>query len=90
MNPVFKEFVIDFADLKLISVTCRKCNTEIIFDVTKADIKMPSECPCGEGYGDFFISALNGFHDAYAKFTHQKVRAMAKIRIRREANLTEF
>jgi hypothetical protein len=91
MNPTYKEYVFDFADLKLLSIVCNKCKTEIIFDVTETDTKMLKYCPsCDENFGGLFLEALTKFHRAYMYLTEKDVKATARIRIRREVNVAEF
>lgn len=45
MNPTFKEYAIDFEDLKLLSIVCKQCKTEMIVDVAGQDILFPDLCP---------------------------------------------
>lgn len=90
MNPTYKEYVFDFADLKLISVSCNKCRTETILDVTETYITMPDKCSCGQEFGQLFSEALESFHRIYKQFTHKETKATARIRIRREINVADF
>jgi hypothetical protein len=69
MNPTFKEYAFDFIDLKLISVSCKRCKTEIILDVTEPHIKMPRHCSCGKDFGLLFIEALESYYRIYKQFT---------------------
>jgi len=90
MVPTFKEYAFDFAELKLISIVCKKCKSEIILDVMDINFRTPRACPsCREEFASLFTDALNSFHSAYSNFTRSE-NASARIRIRREVNLPEF
>lgn len=91
MNPIFKEYVIDFADLKLVSVVCKKCQTEIILDMT-GDLKLiPNICQsCGGVINEVFIEALTSFYKIYRYLGGKDPGASARIRIRQEAKVSEL
>ncbi|MGA2527222.1 MAG: hypothetical protein ABSF79_11480 [Smithellaceae bacterium] len=91
MTPTYKEYVFDFADLKLLSAVCLNCHAETIFDMTTAFNKVPKSCPfCYEDFSPFFTEALTAFYTAYKQFTAQNAKASARIRIRRELTVSEF
>jgi transcription elongation factor Elf1 len=91
MNPTYKEYVFDFADLKLFSFVCTKCQSETILDLTEASRRSPGSCPaCGEEFGPVFTEALMKYYDIYRVFTDKQARVKSRIRIRREVNVAEF
>lgn len=91
MNPVFKEYVIDFADLKLVSVVCGKCKTEIIIDMTGELILIPNVCQsCGNLINQVFLDALTSFYKIYKYLSAKDLNSSARIRIRQESNMSEF
>ena len=91
MNPIFKEYVIDFADLKLVSVICKKCKTEIIIDMTGELINIPNVCQaCGNLINAVFLDALTSFYNIYKYLAGKDPSASARIRIRHEANMANF
>ena len=91
MNPIFKEYVIDFADLKLVSVVCKKCKTEIIIDMTGKRMTIPNVCQaCGNIINQVFLEALSTFYGIYRHLSGTDPSASARIRIRQESSLAEF
>ena len=91
MVPTFKEYVFDFQDLKLLGAVCGQCGAETILDVSDAHKKMPKFCPsCGNDFDTLYWQALQDFHAAYSRFTDKTTKAKARIRIRREVNVSEF
>ena len=91
MNPVFKEYVIDFTDLKLVSVVCGKCKTEIILDMTGELRLIPNVCQsCGQIINEVFLEALTSFYKIYKYLAGKEPSASARIRIRQESNMADF
>jgi hypothetical protein len=90
MTPLYKEYVLDFADLKLIGIVCKKCKSETILDVSDSNMKKPKICPsCREDFETPFLEALNEFQSAYLRFTAKNTFACARIRILSEAKIPE-
>lgn len=93
MNPTYKEYVIDFADLKLLSIVCKNCKAEIILNIDESDLyeKMPRVCiVCGEDFGKSLTESMIYFQKSYKQFTDKLSKANARMRIRREVNAVEF
>jgi len=95
MNPISKEYIIDFGELKLLSIVCAKCKAEIIIDMAKKEqLFFPPSCQfcpiCNDDFGPLFIDALTSLHKVYRHLTDKSDRAFVRIRIRREGNLAEI
>jgi hypothetical protein len=88
VTPLYKEYVLDFADLKLLGIVCKKCKAETILDMSDTNVRKPSGCPsCKEGFETPFMEALRDFQSAYLRFTAKTELACARIRIRSEAKI---
>jgi hypothetical protein len=91
MNPIFKEYVIDFADLKLISIVCKKCKTETIIEVTSELRNFPNVCQsCGNVINEVFIEAITSYYKIYNFLAGKNLGALARVRLRQEANMSEL
>jgi hypothetical protein len=91
MNSVFKEYVIAFVDLKLVSIVCQNCNAEMIVDVTRERPIFPDLCPCcGNLFSESFVEAIRTFYNIYKHLTNKDVNASARIRICQESNMAEL
>lgn len=91
MNPTYKEYVFDFADLKLFSFVCMKCQSETILDLAESGRRAPRTCPaCGEDFGSLFTETVVKYYDVFRVFTEKNVRVQAKVRIRRKVNVAEL
>jgi len=92
MVPTFKEYVFDFAELKLLSAVCKKCSSEIILDVTDKNLRIPNSCPsCHQEFDSVFTNALKSFFSAYSNLMGiENPQASARIRIRQKVNVSEL
>lgn len=91
MNPIFKEYVVDFVDLKLLGIVCLKCKAEMIFDVTESPMSFPESCPsCRDSFGSIFNEALVAFYKVYKHLTDKNSRVAARIRLRSELKVGEI
>jgi transposase-like protein len=91
MNPTFKEYVFDFAELKLLGAVCLKCQTETIIDVTNTSMHEPQRCAsCGIKFSDRFVTSLRSFCKIYENFTDKDADATVRIRVRREVNVADL
>ena len=90
MTPLYKEYVLDFADLKLLGIVCRKCNVETILDLSDQNARKPSHCPSCQGdFDGLFTQALNDLHNSYLRLTEKTRSASVRIRIRSDAKMPE-
>ena len=91
MNPVFKEYVIDFADLSLISVVCKKCKAEIIIDMAGERPIFPDLCQsCGNLFDPGFVEAVRTLYNIYKHLINKDINALTRLRIRQEVNVSEL
>ena len=93
MVAAFKEYVFDFEELKLLSITCSNCNTETIVDLSKPSSKLPYRCtPCNVNFDAEFHIAITAFHSAYKTLKEKKeeIPLKARIRIQYELKASEF
>ncbi len=83
MVAAFKEYVIDFADLKL-SIVCNKCQTEMIIDPANMhNLKLLERCTaCRNEFDENFKRALNDFLSAQLTFSKKANNLPATARIR--------
>jgi hypothetical protein len=90
MVAAFKEYVFDFADIKL-SVICEQCHAETIIDLSSNKSRMFEYChACRNKFDDNFIRALYDFQSAYLGFTTKVQRSVsAHIRVRSELKASE-
>jgi transposase-like protein len=90
MTPLYKEHVLDFADLKLLGLVCKRCKAETILDISDINVARPPICPCCRAnFEDPFTEAIKNFQDAYLRFTAKNEFASARIRIRSEAKILD-
>ena len=48
---MIKHLTVDFKELSHLVIGCPKCSTQILFDCTDKEARVPSECPgCGLEY----------------------------------------
>lgn len=88
MVAAFKEYVFDFADLKLLSIICVNCGTEVIVDVSNPALKLPEKCgPCKHNFDEDFKSAIEDFHSAYTTFSNKNIERSVSARIRVHSEL---
>ena len=82
-----KELVVDFRDLRFVSVECGKCHSEITLDAGSSSADdFPVECPCcHESIGMHMKNRLKQFKDAYRVLTDPS-SPHVKVRIRPEDN----
>lgn len=65
-----KRTVIDFADLRFLSVECATCGTKVTIDVARTDREIPKACSCGADFATLnhaigsFVRAYNGARDS--------------------------
>lgn len=92
MTPLYKEHVLDFGDLKLIGITCKRCNGEIVLDITRLNesTNLIACVNCGNevSYNPALMTAINNFRMAYKGFMENKDFSV-QIRIRSEAKTIE-
>jgi Fe-S cluster biogenesis protein NfuA len=86
MSPTHKEYVFDFADLKLLSVVCGHCKCETIVDASNASSQMPGACSsCKKTFGTPIWNALSSFVQTYQNVIQAHVgedATTARIRMR--------
>lgn len=88
MVAAFKEYVFDFADLKLLSIVCKNCNTEMIIDISNPSSKLPERCaPCKTEFDENFTQALHDFYSAYSTFANKNTKRSVGARIRVHSEL---
>ena len=64
------ELIVDFAELRVLSIPCPKCQTRVRLDCGDLEANVPQECPgCGREYGESFRSGLHSFRELYRKFS---------------------
>lgn len=87
MSPAHKELVFDFSDMRLISIECNQCSTEVTLDASNSGKRVnsgvPTDCPaCGTIFDSVSVqSPIAGYLDlykAFGKITH-KVRLKVRI-----------
>ena len=95
MSPAHKELVFDFADMRLISIECSQCGTEVTLDAANSKKRqnqqgVPTECPsCGAAFDRVSVQTpIGNYLDLYktlAQIDHKvrlKVRVMEKAETR--------
>jgi hypothetical protein len=85
-----KEYVFDFADLKLLNIVCENCHTETIIDISNPSSKLPIMChPCKSNFDDKFKNALGNFQSAYLTLAKSSKERPLLTRIRVRCELKE-
>lgn len=87
MSPTAKELLIDFADLKLIGISCQFCRTEFIWDVANKQTRFTPKCGgCGQDFDTLFVGALEAYRDVFRNLANSK----NSVHIRIRKNLPDF
>jgi len=69
------ELIVDFSELRRVSIPCTKCATRVVLDLVDEEAGIPEECPsCGKEYGDSFRTALHTLRQVYRKLSAQGER----------------
>lgn len=62
-----RSLVLEFSDLKILTLECKRCGIQLRFDITKKDFDVPDQCPgCSEPFGavkhqiEFFRRSYDG------------------------------
>ena len=71
---VKRQAVIDFIDLRFLSIECSQCGTKLVLDVAASGREMPEACPaCHESFGSakhqigHFIRVYNAIKESGSK-----------------------
>ncbi|MGA9110901.1 MAG: hypothetical protein ACLPSL_01925 [Smithella sp.] len=85
-----KEYVFDFTDLKLLSITCKNCGTETIIDLSKPETKLPKRCtPCRIEFDPQFERAIIDFSSTYSVLSDKNSKGTMSARIRIHCELKD-
>lgn len=64
------ETVIDFEELRTLSIPCQKCKTSVRMDLADEEANVPESCPCcGLEYREAFRSTLFTLRQVYRKLS---------------------
>lgn len=75
MSPITRKLVLDFADLRFVSVECHQCKTEVVFDAGDAKNGVPTRRPtCNHEYDALFCGSLTNYRDFYRNFSKSSYR----------------
>ncbi len=87
MSPAHKELVFDFSDMRLISIECSKCHTEVTIDAShtgkRGNQGVATKCPsCGEEFDPVSVqSPIAQYLDIYNTLGKINHRVRLKVRI---------
>jgi NAD-dependent SIR2 family protein deacetylase len=84
MIDMQKEFMLNFSELKFLSVECSRCHTEITIDASdKAADEFPAQCPCcRESLGAFMKTRVTQYKDVYRALCAREMKESPVIRVR--------
>ncbi|PYR97805.1 MAG: hypothetical protein DMG16_23365 [Acidobacteria bacterium] len=90
MSPAHKELVFDFADMRLISLQCSECLTEVTIDASsnkgRRNQGVPVECPsCGTKFDHVSVQApIASYLDLYTTLVKIKHKVRLKVIVEKE------
>jgi hypothetical protein len=54
--------VLSAKELRTLQICCVACNTAVVFDCSRDDTKVPTQCPsCGVAFGSLVVDYITGF-----------------------------